>query len=70
MQISNPEQQNPGMLTLLPGDSIFSFYSHLYVHLLEFGGVHNIVCLLLDVEASDPPVELVDIVGLLSAGLL
>lgn len=37
--------------------------------LLEPGAVHNMDCLLLD-EAWDPPVELADMVGLLSAELL
>jgi hypothetical protein len=52
------------------GEFYFSFRGHLYQYLLELGGVQIMVCLLFDVEASDPPVELVDIVGLLSAGLL
>lgn len=52
----------------------FLFLAHepdvCYVHdLLEFGGDHNMVCRLFD-EESEPPVELADMVGLLSAELL
>jgi len=48
----------------------FHFILHLsHHHLLVLGGVHIRVCLLFEDDAADSPVEFVDMVGLLSAGL-